>query len=82
MAIAAVFSDRRMFPKKRSALLGMAIETGVVDRLLDELQFVCRAVRAMATAAIHLALANGMRVGFQRLGTLLLVAFEANFGLR
>ena len=36
----------------------------------------------MTATAIHFALTNRVRVGFQGLGTLLLVAFETHFGLR
>lgn len=81
VAIAAVFSDWCMFPKKRSAFFGVAVETGVIDRLLDKLQVGCCAVSTVAAAAIHLALANGMRVGFQGLGALLPVTVEADFRL-
>lgn len=81
VTIAAVFSDRRVLPKIRSAFLGMAIEAGIVQRLLGKLQVTGRTMCAVAAAAIHFSLAYRMRIGLQRLSSLLLVAIEANFRL-
>jgi hypothetical protein len=65
MAIAAILGDQCMFPKVRSAFLGMTIKTGVVERLLCELQIIGCAMRVMAATAIHFALAYRMRIRFQ-----------------
>jgi hypothetical protein len=37
MAIAAVFRDRCMLPQEGAALFGVAVEAGVIQRLLREL---------------------------------------------
>ena len=65
VAIAAILGDRCMFPKVGSAFLGMTIKTGVVERLLCELQIISCAMRVMAATAIHLALAYRVRIRFQ-----------------
>jgi len=64
MAIATVFGDRRMLPKIRSTLLGMAIEAGSVECLLRKLPFARITVGAVTTTAVHFALANRMGVRF------------------
>ena len=71
-----------MLPKIGTAFFGVTVKAGVVQRLLDELQLVCCAVRAVTATAVHLALTNWVRVGLQRLGSLLLVAVETHFRLR
>jgi hypothetical protein len=38
MARRAIFGDRRMFPKERSAFLRVALETGIVHGLPNQLQ--------------------------------------------
>jgi len=77
VAIAAIFYDRRMLPKVGAALFGMTVEAGIVERLTRELPFACLAVSAMASAAVHLALSNRMRMGLERLRALLPMTFEA-----
>ena len=64
VAITAILGDRRVFPKIRSALLGVTIKAGVIKRLLRKLKFACCTVSAMAAAAVHFALADWMRVRF------------------
>ena len=63
VAIAAIFGDRCVLPKIGATFFGMTIEAGVVKRLLDKLQITRRAMSAVAAAAIHLALADRVRVG-------------------
>ncbi len=82
VAIAAILGDRRVFPKIRATFFCMTVEAGVVKCLLDKLQIARCAMSAVAAAAIHLALADWMRVRLQRLRSLLLVAIETNLGLR
>ena len=65
VAIATIFGDRRVFPKVRSAFLGVAIEARIVERLLYELQIVRCTMRAMTAAAVHFSLSNRMRVRLQ-----------------
>ena len=81
MAVAAVFCNRRMLPQVRATLLGMAIKTGLVQRLPGELPLACLSVRAVATAAVHLALPYRVCERLQHLRALLLVAIEADFRL-
>ena len=64
VAIAAIFGDRCVLPKIRSALFGVAVKAGVVQRLLYELQIVGRAMIAVTAAAIHFALAYRVGVRF------------------
>ncbi len=71
-----------MLPKIGTAFFGVAVEAGVVQGLLDELQIVRCAVRAVTATAVHFALTNRVGVGFQGLGSLLLVAVETDFWLR
>jgi hypothetical protein len=82
MAIAAIFGDRSMLPKIRAALFGVAIEAGLIERYLGKLPLARCAMSAMAAAAIHLALPNRVRIRLECLCALLLMAFEAHFGLR
>ena len=78
----AVFRHRRVFPKKRTAELGVAVVAGAVHRIASQQALGTVTVRIVATGALHLALANWMRVRLHGLRSLLLVAIEANFGLR
>ena len=82
VAVATILGCRGMFPKIRSALFGVAIEACLVQRLLSKLQFTGFTVCAVAAAAVHLALPDRVRIWLERLCALLLVAFEAHFGLR
>jgi len=82
VAVAAIFDDRCMLPKVGAALFGVTVEAGIVKCLTCELPFACRAMIAVASAAVHLALSNRMRIGFQRLRALLLMALETNVRLR
>jgi hypothetical protein len=70
-----------MFPEIRAALLGVAIETGLIESYLGKLPFARCAVSAMTAAAVHLALPDRVRIRLESLCALLLVAFEAHFGL-
>lgn len=65
VAVAAIFRDRRMFPKIRAAFFGVAIKAGVVKRLLCELPFARITMRAVASAAAHFALANWVCIRLQ-----------------
>ena len=60
----------------------MALVASLVNRLANHQLFGGRAMWAMAAAAIHLALSQGMRVRLHCLGTCLLVTVEAHFRLR
>jgi len=71
-----------VLPKIRATLLGVTIKTGVVQRLLHELQIVSCAMIAMTAAAIHLALTYWVSVGLQGLRSLLLVTIETDLRLR
>ena len=82
VAQAAVFTDRRMFPQERAALLGVALVTGVVQRLPDEIRCDGIAVSAVTGSAIHLALEKRVRKGLQGFAALELMAIVANGGLR
>ena len=82
VAVAAILGDRCMFPEIRAALFGMAVEAGVVQRLLGKLPLARITVSAVTAAAVHFTLAYRMRIGLQRLRALLLMALKANFGLR
>ena len=50
VAIAAVFGSRRMLPQVRATLFGVAVEAGLVQRLLCELPLGCRAVRTVTSS--------------------------------
>jgi len=82
VAVATILGHRGMFPKIRSAFLRVAVEAGLIERHLGKLPFTRCAMSAMAAAAVHLALPDGVRIRFERLRALLLVAFEAHLGLR
>ena len=60
MAAAAILGDRCVFPKVRPALLGMAAEAGVIERLPRQLPVAGFTVSAVTAAAIHLALPDRM----------------------
>ena len=81
VTVATILRHRRMFPKIRTALLSMAIKTGLVERYLGELPFAARTVCAMTAAAVHLALPDRVGIWFEHLRALLLVAVEANLRL-
>jgi len=70
-----------VLPKIRATLLGVTVKTGVVQRLLHELQIVSCAMIAVTATAIHLALTYWVSVGLQRLRSLLLVTIETDFRL-
>src|SRR5205814_3370629 len=78
----AVLGHRRVLPQQRAALLGMAAGAGLVDGGLVQHRWARRAVRVVAVAAGHLAEAHGVRRGLLEIGTLLLVARQADLGLR
>ena len=81
VAVIAVFRHGRVFPKERTAELGVAVVTGAVRRHTSQQTLRAAAMRVVAARALHFVLANGMRVGLHRLGSLLLVAVEADFCL-
>ena len=53
MAGQAVLLNRRVLPEKRSALLGVALEAGVIDGIRAEHSFCLGAVRVMTITALH-----------------------------
>ena len=81
MAVATIFADRRMFPKIRSALLRMAAVASVIRGLPHKLTITSFSVRAVTTAAAHLAVENRVRVWLHRLRTLLLMTIKTHLGL-
>jgi len=81
MAVIAVFRHRRVFPKERAPEFGVALVTGTVRCHSTERIFRATAVWVVAARTLHFVLANGMRIGFHRLGSLLLVAIEADIRL-
>ncbi len=82
MAVATILGHRCMLPKIRTALLGVAVKTGLVESHLGELPFARCAMCAMAATAVHFALPNRVGIRFEYLRALLLVAIEANLRLR
>ena len=59
----AVLGRRRVLPEKRAALFCVALVTGLVEGIPGELRVHGRTVGTMATAAVHLALIDGMGIG-------------------
>ena len=82
MAKGTVLGNRRMLPEVRTTLFGVTLETGVVQRLANQLRFGSGPVRAVTAAAIHLAFEERVRKGFQCFAALQLMAVEADLGLR
>jgi len=78
VTVHAIVHRRRMLPKERAPLLGVAGPAGFVGRVLDEQLGAIRAMRIVAVGADHLA--HGDRVGRNALdfGALRLVAGEAD----
>src|SRR5574337_347199 len=58
VAVRTALRNRRMFPKKWSALLGMALEAVVIDRIFPEHRLRGGPMRVMAVAATDLSLAQ------------------------
>ena len=79
MTIAAILQNRRMLPEEGSAPLGVATVAILVDRALDQLLGIGRAVRIVATGASHLAFAEGHMRRALQLGTAHRVALQAEF---
>jgi len=79
---AAVFADRRMLPQVRAAFFRVALFAGRVHGLSRQLRCRLIAVRTVTTTAIHLALEKRVGEGFARFTALLLMAVEADLGLR
>ncbi len=65
MARRAIFGDRRMFPEERTTFLRVALETGIVHGLPNQLQLRRIAKHAVTTGAVHLAFTQGVRIRFQ-----------------
>lgn len=59
VAIATVFQNRRVLPEKRTTALGVATVAILIQRALDQLFGIGRAVRIVAAGAGHLAFAEG-----------------------
>jgi hypothetical protein len=78
VTVQAVFPYRRVLPEKRAALLGVALVTVFVDRVLGKQ---CRSGGAMGVVAVragHLPLPQGHVGGAQKLGSPLQVALKAD----
>lgn len=82
MAKGTVLGNRRMLPEVRTTLFGVTLETGVVQRLANQLRFSSDPMRAVTAAAIHLALEERVRKGFQCFVALQLMAVVTDLGLR
>lgn len=78
----AVLGDRCVLPQEWTALFGVTLITGVVDRLTDEHHFRGRAVWAVTPGASHLSLARWMRICFQRIALSERMTLKALSGLR
>ena len=81
VTVQAIFPDRRVFEQERSALFGMTLVAGVVDRGGPQQRFIRRAVRLMAVGADHLAFAQRHVRRAGHLRAPVLVALEAGLGL-
>lgn len=80
MTAAAVFTDRRMFKQKRTALIFVATQAGVVQVQSDQFAFFQRTMRRMAISAHQLRFQQRMTAGQPRLGPHILMTLIA--GLR
>lgn len=81
MAISAIFGRGLVFEQERSASFCMALEAGFINGVFLEQLGACRAMRVVATGAHNLAFRYGMVRDTLELGTLILVAAEADFRL-
>lgn len=70
-----------MLPQERTAFLGVTVVAGCVQRLPRKQHVIRRTMCVMTAAAVHFAFPERMRIGFQCLATLLLVAVETNLWL-
>lgn len=77
----AILGHRGMLPDVGTALLGVTLVTGIVERLSHELVFGGGSMRAVTTGAVHLALEERVRECLQRLAALQLMAVKTDFGL-
>ena len=81
VAVGAVLHDRRMLPEEGTAPLGVAAETVLGGRGLQQLLWIGTSVRVMATGAGHLAFAIGHVRRALQLGAAHLMALQAEFRL-
>ena len=81
MTIGAVLHDRRVLPQEGTAPFGVATEAILIERALNQLFGIGRAVRIVAARAGHLAFAEGHMRRALQLGTPHLVAPQAEFRL-
>jgi len=81
VAIGAILHYWRVLPQEGTAPLGVATVAILIDRALDQLFGIGRAVRIVATGAGHLAFAEGHVRGALQLGAAHLVALQAEFRL-
>lgn len=81
VTVRAILGNRGMLPQVRATLFGVALETGVVERLADEQAVARLSVRAVTTGAGHFPLVERMRIRLHGLRALLLVTIEAHFRL-
>ena len=81
VAIATVFRCRGVLPQKRTAHLGMALEAGGCCCRPGEQPVGRVAMCIMAPAAVHLAVAQRVRIRFHGLRALLLMTVEADLRL-
>ena len=56
----AVFTCRRVFPKKRTTFLGVTVVAGLVDRKSLEAEFTDATVRIVTVAAAHFVFTQGV----------------------
>lgn len=81
VAVGAVFVHRLMFPQEWAAFFCMTGETRLVNRILLQQFWGCRAMWIVAIGTDHLSFLNRMVRVFIDISTLLLVAGKADFGL-
>lgn len=81
MAIAAILDNRRVLPKKGTAPLGVATVAILIQRRLDQLFRIGRAMRVVATGAGNLAFAEGHMRRALQLCAAHLMALQAEFRL-
>ncbi len=82
MAKGTVLGNRCMLPEIRATLFGVTLITSAVYRLANQLQFGSFPMRAVTTAAIHLAFKKRMRKSFKCFASLQLMAGVTDIWLR
>ena len=82
VAIGAILSDRWVFPQEWAAPLGVAAQTVFVNSALNQLPWIGRSMRIVATGAGYLTFPIGHVRRTLQLGAAHLVTLETEFRLR